>query len=58
MPPALDPARRTFVVSSDITVLSNGQECDLTAGDVITRLTDTPDADQRVTASVSGQQEG
>ena len=58
VPPALDPARRTFVVSSDITVISNGQECDLTAGDVITRLTDTPDADQRVNASVQASKKG
>jgi hypothetical protein len=52
-PPALDPAQRTFVVDSDVTVVANGQECGLTAGDVITRLTDTPDADQTVNASVS-----
>ncbi len=58
MPPALDPARRTFVVSSDLTVVSNGQECDLTAGDVITRLTDTPDADQKVNASVQASKKG
>ena len=58
VPPALDPARRTFVVASDITVVSNGQECDLTAGDVITRLTDTPDADQRVNASVQASKKG
>ncbi len=58
VPPALDPARRTFIVSSDISVLSNGQECDLTAGDVITRLTDTPDAAQKVTASVSASKKG
>ena len=58
VPPALDPARRTFVVSSDITVVSNGQECDLTAGDVITRLTDTPDADQKVNASVQASKKG
>jgi len=32
----------TFVVDSDLSVVSNGQECGLTAGDVITRLTDTP----------------
>ena len=57
-PPALDPARRTFVVSNDITVVSNGQECDLTAGDVITRLTDTPDASQRVNASVQASKKG
>lgn len=58
MLPALDPARRTFIVSSDITVLSDGRECELSAGDVITRLTDTPDADQTVTASVSASKKG
>jgi hypothetical protein len=52
-PPALDPARRTFVVDSNLTVTANGQECGLTGGDVLTRLTDTPDADNLVTASVS-----
>jgi hypothetical protein len=41
------------VVNSDLTVVANGQECALSAGDVITRLTDTPDADQTVNASVS-----
>jgi hypothetical protein len=58
VPPALDPARRTFVVSGDITVMSNGEECELSAGDVITRLTDSPDADQNVTASVSASKKG
>jgi len=53
VPPALDPARRTFVVDSALTVTANGQECGLTAGDVLTRLTDTPDADNKVNASVS-----
>ncbi|HZW80711.1 MAG TPA: hypothetical protein VFF50_09585 [Candidatus Deferrimicrobiaceae bacterium] len=53
VPPALDRARRTFVVSSDMTVTSDGQECELTPGDILTRLTDTPDADQNVTARVS-----
>jgi hypothetical protein len=52
-PPALDPAQRTFVVDTDVTVVANGQECALTGGDVITRLTDTPDADNNVTASVA-----
>lgn len=52
VPPALNPARRTFIVSSDITVMADGQECELTAGDVITRLTDTPDSNQNVNASV------
>jgi hypothetical protein len=53
VPPALDPARRTFVVDSDLSVVANGQECGLTQGDVIMRLTDTPDADNMVNASVS-----
>jgi hypothetical protein len=53
VPPALDPARRTFVVDNDLSVVANGQECGLSGGDVITRLTDTPDSDNTVTASVS-----
>src|ERR1700676_1376918 len=53
VPPALDPARRTFVVSSELAVSGDGQECQLSPGDVITRLTDTPDDDRKVTASVS-----
>jgi hypothetical protein len=53
VPPALDPARRTFVVSSDLAVTGDGQECQLTAGDVITRISDTPDDDNKVTVSVS-----
>jgi hypothetical protein len=57
-PPALDPAQRTFVVDSSITVVANGQECGLTAGDVVTRLTDTPDTDQTVSASVSASKKG
>ena len=53
VPPALDPARRTFVVSDSLDVTADDQECALTPGDVITRLTDTPDQDQKVTVSVS-----
>jgi hypothetical protein len=52
-PPALDPAHRTFVVDNDVTAVNNGQECGLTGGDVVTRLSDTPDADQTVNVSVS-----
>lgn len=57
-PPALDPAQRTFVVDTDVTVVANGQECALSSGDVITRLTDTPDADNTVNASVSATKKG
>ncbi|HUK90966.1 MAG TPA: hypothetical protein VLZ81_11240, partial [Blastocatellia bacterium] len=53
VPAALDPAHHTFIVSSDLTVASNGQECQLTPGDVIKRTSDTPDDDRKVTASVA-----
>ncbi len=55
LPPALDPARRNFVVASDlaVTTVSDNRECSLTAGDVIIRITDTPDADQKVNVSVT-----
>jgi hypothetical protein len=52
VPPALDPARRTFVVDTDLTVNADGQECQLTSGDVLTRLTDSPDSDGNVNVSV------
>jgi hypothetical protein len=59
VPPALDPAHRTFVVGTDVTAVMNGTECGLTAGDVVTRLTDTPDAtDNTVNASVSANKKG
>jgi len=52
-PAALDPAQRLFVVSSDLTVsTTNGQECELTAGDAITRLDDIPDEHGMVRVSV------
>ena len=53
IPPALDPAHTTFVISDDLTVTAGGQECELTAGDVITRTSNTPDSDQKVTAVVT-----
>jgi len=59
-PAALDPAKRTFVVDTAVTaVASDGTECGLTSGDVVTRLTDTPDAtDNTVNASVSATKKG
>ena len=52
-PPALDPAFRTFVVSSDLTLVADGDECDLSEGDVITRTTETPDDDKNVNVKVA-----
>jgi len=41
-------------VNDPISVVdADGNECGLTAGDVLTRITDTPDADENVNASVS-----
>ena len=58
-PAALDPAKRTFVVDTAVTAVgSDGAECGLTGGDVVTRLTDTPDADNAVNASISASKKG
>ena len=53
-PAALDPAQRLFVVSSNLTLsTTDGQDCEVTPGDIITRLDDTPDANNQVRVSVS-----
>jgi hypothetical protein len=59
VPDALNPAERVFVVSSslDVMVPGTGQECSLTAGDVVMRLSDSPDANQNVTASVQSSKQ-
>jgi len=58
-PGALDPARRLFVVSSNLAVSTiDGQDCELTPGDIITRLDDTPDDNNKVRVSVSSSKGG
>ena len=53
-PPALDPSHRVFVVASNLAASSDtGQECALTSGDIITRVTDTPNKDQKVTVLIT-----
>jgi hypothetical protein len=52
VPPALDPKFRTFVVSSDLSLVADGEECALSDGDVISRTTDTPDDDGNVNVKV------
>jgi hypothetical protein len=51
-PPALDPNFKTFLVSTDSSLVVNGDECALSQGDVIERTTDTPDGDGNVTVKV------
>ena len=52
-PPALDPKQRLFVVADSLSVATaDGQECGLTAGDVLTRIDDSPNGDNKVRVSV------
>jgi len=51
-PPALDPKRRVFVVKDELSPSVDGTECSLTAGDVISRVSDTPDGDRNVDVKV------
>jgi uncharacterized cupin superfamily protein len=53
VPDALSGTERVFIVASNLDVTAdNGQECNLTPGDVVMRITDDPDANQNVKASV------
>ncbi|MBZ5704185.1 MAG: hypothetical protein LAN63_02440 [Acidobacteriia bacterium] len=53
-PKALDPSFTVFIVSSNLDVTGDdGQECELTPGDVITRTSDTPGADNKVSVQVN-----
>ena len=52
-PPALNPKFRTFIVSSDMSLVpGEGDECALSQGDVIQRTTETPDDDGNVNVKV------
>jgi len=52
-PAALDPNHKVFMVGSEVdTSDDNGNDCSLTAGDIISRTSDTPDDDNNVTATV------
>jgi hypothetical protein len=58
-PGALDPTERVFVVDTTLNETADGQECGLSAGDVITRLRpDTPDANQNVNVIVDSSKSG
>ncbi len=56
-PPALDPKHRVFVVSMDLDVIADGQECSLTPGDIIVRGGDMVDG-TRVPVSVVSSKPG
>ena len=57
LPAALDPKHRLFIVSTVLSLSTDdGTECSLTPGDVITRIDDTPDANQSVKVLVASSQ--
>jgi hypothetical protein len=57
VPASLDPAHRTFVVSDVLSeATAEGTECSLSPGDVLTRIDDTPDANQSVKVLVASSQ--
>ncbi len=59
LPAALDPNQRTFIVSTAIDEQNaDGSACVLSPGDVLTRITDTPDANGNVNVLVTSSQRG
>jgi hypothetical protein len=57
VPAALDPKHRTFIVSTALTVqTTDGAQCSLSSGDVLTRVANTPDNNQNVTALVNSSE--
>jgi len=57
LPEALDPKERTFVVSNTLAEQTDdGTACSLSSGDVLTRIGDTPDANQSVKVLVTSGQ--
>jgi len=58
VPDALNPAERVFIVSSSLDVAAaDDQECALTPGDVVMRVTDSPDENQNVAAIVQSSKQ-
>lgn len=57
LPDALNPKNRTFVVSNTLAEQTDdGTACSLSSGDVLTRIGDTPDANQSVKVLVTSSQ--
>jgi hypothetical protein len=52
LPPALNPENKIFVVNTSLDVADGTKPCELTAGDVISRVDDDPDADKSVRVAV------
>ncbi|HYN15388.1 MAG TPA: hypothetical protein VES66_06330 [Terriglobales bacterium] len=57
-PPALDPGHTVFVVASNLDVATPTGDCELTPGDVINRIDDTPDSADMVQVRVASSKQG
>lgn len=60
VPDALKPSQRVFVVADTMSLPdpAGGAGCGLSAGDVVMRLSDTPDANENVAVSVQTSKQG
>jgi hypothetical protein len=59
VPAALDPHQKVFVVASDLDLVDDaGNECAVTAGDVLMRTGKTPDENNRVAVNVVSSKQG
>jgi hypothetical protein len=57
VPAALDPKQRTFIVSTALSEkTTDGSQCSLSGGDILTRIDNTPDTNQNVTSMVTSSQ--
>jgi hypothetical protein len=53
VPPSLDPRFKLFIASSSLSLDTNDGTCALTAGDIVRRTADTPDANNTVAVEVA-----
>ena len=53
VPPSLDPRFKLFIASSSLSLDSGDGTCALTAGDIVRRTADTPDANNTVAVEVA-----
>jgi hypothetical protein len=58
VPPALDPNQIVFIVSSNLDLESDSGECSVTPGDVLMRVGNAPDENNRVAVKVASSKKG
>jgi hypothetical protein len=58
VPPALDPNQIVFIVSSNLDLESDSGECSVSPGDVLMRVGNTPDENNRIAVKVASSKKG